>query len=92
MEKIEPDQKQIASATNLIPSQMEMPTEKKKRVLRCDVENSLLPVLHTQPGTGINFTTIPENSYPEGSTAAEITFHSLDTSFVLEQILSCWKS
>lgn len=90
--KIEPHQKQISSAANLIASQVQPSSlaVRKKRILRADQENSLLPSLQEQPGTGLNFTAIPDSPFPEGATAAEITLHYLDTSYILEHLLSCW--
>merc|ERR1712136_405592 len=61
--KIEPHQKQISSAANLIASQVQPSSlaVRKKRILRADQENSLLPSLQEQPGTGLNFTAIPDS-------------------------------
>ena len=94
MNKIEPGRKQISSVANLIASEIQPSPSilRKKRILRNELENSLLPVLHEQPGTGLNFTAIPDSPYPEGATAAEITLNSLDTSYILEQLLSRWET
>lgn len=37
---------------------------------------------------GLNFTKIPERSYPKGASASEITKYSIDKSFILGEILS----
>nr|CAG4642706.1 EOG090X0AVR [Evadne anonyx] len=94
VKRLEPHQKRINSAANLIASEVQLPslTAGKRRILRADQENSLLPSLQEQPGTGLNFTSIPGSPFPDGATAAEITLHSLDTSYILEQILSCWET
>ena len=81
--KIEPRQKQMSSAANLIASQVQPPSSVgvKKRRLRAERENSLLPLLKGRPGTGLNLTPIPDSPFP-----------SLDTSYILEQLLSCCKT
>jgi A1 cistron-splicing factor AAR2 len=48
---------------------------------------SRLPVLHSQPGNEIRFTKIPTEAYPAGSSAAEITMHSIDRSYALQLML-----
>nr|CAG4649575.1 EOG090X0AVR [Scapholeberis mucronata] len=39
----------------------------------------------------LNFTKIPERSYPEGASASDITKYSIDKSFILGEILSTFK-
>ena len=50
-----------------------------------------LPKMTEDPDTKIKFTEIPTKNYPEGATPAEITRHSMDHSFKLEQLLSNYK-
>jgi hypothetical protein len=47
-------------------------------------EDDVLPHLNPVPGTELRFTQFPERHFPEGSTPAEITHHSLDSTYVLE--------
>ena len=61
-----------------------------KRMIRANLEESLLPQLIPCPDSEIRFTNIPECSFPVGSTASQITKYSLDTSYILEQMLSAW--
>ena len=63
----------------------------KKRVKRGNLESQLLPLMCAKPGTELKFTEIPLQSYPEGSAANDITKYSIDTSFVLNQMLSTWE-
>ncbi|KAG5875426.1 hypothetical protein JTB14_005324 [Gonioctena quinquepunctata] len=57
-----------------------------------DFEDSFLPKLKAVAGTELRLTTFPERSYPPGSTPSEITKHSLDSSYVLDQMVaSCQK-
>jgi A1 cistron-splicing factor AAR2 len=51
-------------------------------------EEELLPQLKPTPGTELRFTQFPERNYPEGSTPAEITHHSLDSTYVLETMVA----
>ena len=47
----------------------------------------LLPRMHSEPGTEIRFTPIPERNYPAGASPAEITKHSMDLSYTLQAML-----
>lgn len=40
-----------------------------------------------RPGTEIRYTQFPNMKYPEGSTPQEITKHSMDSTYQLEQFL-----
>ena len=51
-------------------------------------EEDLLPHLKPTPGTDLRFTQFPERNFPEGSTPAEITHHSLDSTYVLETMVA----
>jgi A1 cistron-splicing factor AAR2 len=51
-------------------------------------EEDLLPQLKPTPGTELRFTQFPERNFPEGSTPAEITHHSLDSTYVLETMIA----
>lgn len=52
------------------------------------VYGDLLPNLQATAGTELRFSKFPEQSYPPGSTPAEITQHSLDSSYLLGVILN----
>lgn len=68
----------------------ENPTRKPRaKLFICDEKNDdCLPKLEAVEGTEIRFSKIPEKSYPENSTPSEITKHSLDSSYLLNQIRS----
>jgi A1 cistron-splicing factor AAR2 len=51
-------------------------------------EDDVLPHLKPVPGTELRFTQFPERHFPEGSTPAEITHHSLDSTYVLETMVA----
>lgn len=61
--------------------------KRRRRSNNRDIEDDLLPDLKPMEGTELRFTLFPEQNYPEGSTAAEITRHSLDSTYVLNFIL-----
>ncbi len=43
-----------------------------------------------RPGTQIRYTPFPSQKYPEGATPQEITKHSMDSTYQLEQLLSAF--
>ncbi|NXJ84057.1 AAR2 protein, partial [Trogon melanurus] len=47
-----------------------------------------LPRMEPRAGTRIRFTELPKQTYPEGATPAEVTRHSMDLSYALEQVLA----
>lgn len=47
-----------------------------------------LPQMKIQPGTFIRFTEIPKRRYPEGSSPAEITKCNMDSTYLLETLLT----
>ena len=51
-------------------------------------EKELLPDLKPKAGTQLRLTELPDLHYPEGSTPAEITKHSLDSTYTLDVLLS----
>ncbi len=94
VERIEPLEKKVTSVAELIVHEdviVDEPQAKEKRVKRANIESQLLPLMCPKPGTELNFTKIPSSSYPEGSTASDITKFSIDTSFLLKQMLSSWE-
>ncbi|XP_018569913.1 protein AAR2 homolog [Anoplophora glabripennis] len=60
----------------------------KKARLSGDAEEGFLPNLKAKQGTELRFTPFPERNYPAGSTPAEITRHSLDSSFLLDTMIA----
>ena len=44
-----------------------------------------------KPGTEIRYTPFPRSKYPEGSTPEEITKHSMDSTYQLEQLLAAFQ-
>lgn len=94
VEKVEPIQQKISSVTELLSSevvQTEEPSVKLKQLKTSNYEDKLLPHFRPQPGTELNFTQVPSRSFPEGSSAMDITKYSIDTSYILEQMLSNWQ-
>lgn len=61
----------------------------KENILNSD--DQLLAPRQENPLMALNFTEIPKNSFPKGSSAGDITKYSMDTSFVLQQMLSLWE-
>lgn len=46
-----------------------------------------LPYMQKMPGTKFNFTQIPKRKYPEGSSVAEISQHSMDFSYFFNKVI-----
>ena len=97
VERLEPTLKSIASVADLVPGEApklvtdaEPELKKPKRVLRVNLEDALLPAMHARPGTELKFSKVPENPYPEGATASEVTRYSIDSSYVLQHMLQKW--
>lgn len=104
-EKLIPLNIEIKSALELMPcNDLDRPrgndsgasssnTSKRKRFcvgIERNLENELLPHLKPKSGTELRFTQFPEKSYPDGITPSEITLHCLDSTYVLDQILSSY--
>lgn len=53
-----------------------------------DKEKDLLPDLKPKPGTELRLTPLPDKFYPDDATPADITRHSLDTSYAVEILFS----
>ncbi|XP_069682395.1 protein AAR2 homolog [Periplaneta americana] len=95
-----PQSGQIRSALELVSSEFKSsssgvspPKRRRSRPVTVEEkEEDLLPQLKAVPGTELRFTEFPERNYPEGSTPAEITHHSLDSSYVLETIIANFPS
>ncbi|KAJ8673712.1 hypothetical protein QAD02_004974 [Eretmocerus hayati] len=66
-------------------------SRKRKRAFCATIEErekQLLPNLKAKPGTELRLTELPEKFYPDEATPAQITQHSLDTSYALNSIFN----
>ena len=50
-------------------------------------EEELLPDMKPKPGTELRLSKLPDKSYPDGASPAEITKHSLDSTYALDTLL-----
>jgi len=66
-------------------------SSKGRRSSLNNVEDILLPHLEPKEGTNLRFTVFPEKTYPDGSSPSEITKHSLDSSYLFEQIVCSYE-
>ncbi|XP_059490415.1 protein AAR2 homolog [Neocloeon triangulifer] len=85
----------LSPEKGLVRSALELesiPESSQKRRRTLDKEEALLPQLTPKAGTALRVTEVPEFKWPEGASAAEITKHSLDSSFALEKIISSHKN
>ncbi|XP_054718335.1 protein AAR2 homolog [Uloborus diversus] len=96
IKRLQPTSGVINSVTQLIPlsypakENAEPGSSTGKRFK--SLEDKYLPEMKKVPGTEIRFTEIPEMRYPEGSSAAEITKHNMDTTYVLEELLKKYEN
>lgn len=100
LNRLQPLNKKISSASELVldPSKVcssgsngsdDPPSTKRQKPL---TEDDFLPKMCLKPGTEIRFTKFPEQRYPDGSTAAEITQHSLDLSYTFQQVVQSYEN
>lgn len=61
-----------------------------KRSRQSVSEDSFLPNLIAKEGTALRLTEFPIRNYPEGSTPAAITQHSLDSTYVLDTLIASY--
>ncbi|XP_071111198.1 protein AAR2 homolog [Haliotis cracherodii] len=64
------------------------PSSSSDAVSTEDSETKFLPHMTVIPGTSIRYSNITKRRYPSGATPAEVTRYSMDSSFLLETILS----
>lgn len=60
----------------------------KRSRLSSNSEDNFLPRLKAKEGTELRMTQFPDRNYPDGSTPAEITRHSLDLSYVFDTMVA----
>ena len=89
--RLEPKSKKISSVVELVPEQFHSEAKKKRRTLRGELEDSMLPAMQPRPGTELNFTSRPDR-YPANASASEVTRYSLDSSYVLQQLMIKWET
>lgn len=83
LDRLQPSSLQISSVTQVPCS------ENHKEVERMEVDEKSLSISFEQSAENkINFTAIPQKRYPDGSSPADITKHSLDSSYLLECMLA----
>nr|XP_039269262.1 protein AAR2 homolog [Styela clava] len=93
MVKLQPENGKIQSVPELIsesnvsPSGKEMSEESVKVPRSSAVDEDGLPILKPKPGTEIKFSMIPKQWYPPNATPHEISKHSVDSSYILGQII-----
>uniref|UniRef100_T1IJM4 Protein AAR2 homolog n=1 Tax=Strigamia maritima TaxID=126957 RepID=T1IJM4_STRMM len=87
LDRIEPLNKKISSVSHLVTDESPESSTRTSKRPRLD---DLLPKMCHKPGTEIRFSKFPEKKYPDGSSAAEITRHSLDSTYTLDQMLESY--
>ncbi|GAB6025434.1 a1-alpha2 repression [Chamberlinius hualienensis] len=86
LEKLLPNNRLVLSAAEYIrDTSPDSESASHSRIHRS--LDDLLPKMIQKPGTEIQFSKFPLHCYPEGSSANEISKHSMDQTYNLEQIL-----
>lgn len=86
--KLQPSCGYIHSATELEPSSNTNSIENPgSSTSKQDFAASLLKSMQPKEGSYLRLSKFPEKNYPEGSSPADITRHSMDFSYVLEVLL-----
>lgn len=88
MERLSPEQVLIRSALEL-ESMPESSKPKRRRTL--NKEEAMLPQLSPKAGTALRMHSVPEFHWPDDATPADITKHTLDRTFALENMLALYK-
>ena len=84
LERVQPVCKKISSATELAQE----PSHTTAKASVCEDTTSSIP---RNPEAVIRFSEIPKQKFPEGASPVEISKHSMDSSHVLGNIISCMK-
>ncbi|NXX46967.1 AAR2 protein, partial [Tricholaema leucomelas] len=97
MKKLQPESGQICAFAEVLPVAAGRHTRDRaeQRLPPVDAEcrsyaegMARLPRMEPRAGTQIRFTELPKQMYPDGATPEEITRHSMDLSYALEQVIS----
>nr|CAH7727383.1 unnamed protein product [Callosobruchus chinensis] len=73
------------------PAEHSLPSDAKRLRTSSNMEDTLLPHLKAKVGTELRLTNFPAKNYPDGSTPADITKHSLDSSYVFDLVVSSYE-
>lgn len=86
LERLNPESGLIRSALELVKGEPKIERRSRGRTIE-EKEEELLPNLVPKEGSNIRMTPLPE-AYPEGCSPAEVTMHSMDSTYTLEKIIS----
>ncbi|CAH1175568.1 unnamed protein product [Phaedon cochleariae] len=73
-------------------SEISVNSDPRRLRLTDELEDKLLPKLKPKIGTDLRYTPFPHKNYPEGATPSQITQHSLDSSYVLNLMISSYSN
>ena len=83
--RLEPMTKKICSVADLVP---DTTGADQHQATGDPSDDPRLPAMMARPGSSIRYTTLTCRKYPEGSSPAEITQHSMDATFQLSVLLA----
>ncbi|ESO83353.1 hypothetical protein LOTGIDRAFT_222755 [Lottia gigantea] len=89
--QIQPENEKISAVTEFISESSTTQSRRDAMELsesKTDSEDSRLPKMETKPETVIRYSHIPKMKYPPGASPADITKYSMDSSYMLDSILS----
>jgi len=92
LQRLEPINRKISSVTDLIPDEDEdkQPDAAGAGIsgpAPVDTDDIRLPAMSARPGTEVRYTKMWTRQFPQGSSAQEITQHSMDASYQLTDFI-----
>ncbi|KAL3885187.1 hypothetical protein ACJMK2_025279 [Sinanodonta woodiana] len=90
LNRLQPENRRISSVTEFISEASDSKSRLAAMQSKMETESDSrdkLPELTTKPEAVVHFTKLHNQRYPQGSSPDEITKHSLDSSYVLEQTI-----
>ncbi|XP_023323214.1 protein AAR2 homolog [Eurytemora carolleeae] len=82
LQRLEPINRKISSVTDMIPDSRD-----RTDMTSSNNDDVRLPCMSARPGTEVRYTNLWKQKYPEGSSAEEITRHSMDGSYQLTKFI-----
>jgi len=90
VKKLSPEDGVVKSVLELLPEEVAVVGDENSRSLVTDKDG--LPCMSANPASVIRFTPVAKHWYPDGASPAEVTKHSIDSSYILSTLLSTYQN